>query len=424
MKKEGGSISVVAHRESEVRSYSRSWPVTFDYARGSRLYTGAGDSYLDFFSGAGTLNYGHNEPRLKRALIDYLERDGVTHGLDMFTTARADLIDTLGALILEPRGLDYTIAFPGPAGTTSVEAALKLARKATGRKVIGYFDMAYHGMTAGALSVSGTAARRASVGVPLGYNVELPYDPGAGQPDAEVPDFGQLLEETGTASDLAAVIVETVQGEGGLNTARDTWLQALARACQRNGTLLIVDDIQMGCGRTGPFFSFEDAGLTPDMVCLSKGIGGYGCPLSLLLIRPDLDVWRPGEHNGTFRGFNLAFVAGAEALRTYWSDDKLERSTRMRGEHVAQALRDIAAEYPGAGLQVRGRGLARGLRLSQPALAAEVQSNAFGRHLLMETSGARDDVVKLLPPLTITDEELDEGLAILRAAVRTVLGGR
>jgi diaminobutyrate-2-oxoglutarate transaminase len=341
----------------------------------------------------------------------------------MFTTARADLMDTLSALILAPRGLEYKIVFPGPAGTTAVEAALKLARKASGRKVVGYFDMGYHGMTAGALSVSGTAARRASAGVPLGYSVGLPYDPGPGQLTAEVADFDRLLEDTGQQADLAAVIVETVQGEGGMNTARDTWLRALADACRRNGTLLIVDDIQMGCGRTGPFFSFEDAGLVPDMVCLSKGIGGYGCPLSLLLIRPELDVWRPGEHNGTFRGFNLAFVAGAEALRTYWSDDKLERSTRARGERVGQALQGIAAEYPEAGLNVRGRGLARGLRFSDPALAAQVQSVAFERHLLMETSGARDDVVKLLPALTITDEELDEGLTVMRASVRAVLGG-
>ena len=416
-------MSVVADRESEVRSYSRIWPAEFDHARGSWLYTKPGAAYLDFFSGAGTLNYGHNEPRLKRALIDYIERDGVTHGLDMFTTARADLINTLSTLILEPRSLDYKIVFAGPAGATAVEAALKLARKTTGRKVIGYFDMGFHGMTTGALSVTGNAARRASAGVPFGYSVALPYDPDPDRPATEVPDFDRMLEGTGQLADLAAVIVETVQGEGGMNTARSAWLRSLAEACRRNGVLLIVDDIQMGCGRTGPFFSFEDAGLVPDMVCLSKGIGGYGCPLSLLLIRPELDVWRPGEHNGTFRGFNLAFVTGSEALRTYWSDDKLERSTRARGEQVERALQSIAAEYPEAGLNVRGRGLARGLRFTDPALASEVQSSAFERHLLMETSGARDDVVKLLPPLTITDEELEEGLAILRGSVRATLGG-
>ncbi|TLP50895.1 diaminobutyrate--2-oxoglutarate transaminase [Microbispora triticiradicis] len=416
-------MSVVAHRESEVRSYSRIWPAMFDHARGSWLYTKPGTAYLDFFSGAGTLSYGHNEPRLKRALIDYLERDGVTHGLDMFTTARADLMNTLSTLILEPRSLDYKIVFAGPAGATAVEAALKLARKASGRKVVGYFNMGYHGMTAGALSVAGNAERRASAGVPLGYSVELPYDLDPNGPATEVPDFDRLLEGTGRLADLAAVIVETVQGEGGMNTARSAWLRALAEACRRHGALLIVDDIQMGCGRTGPFFSFEDAGLVPDMVCLSKGIGGYGCPLSLLLIRPELDVWRPGEHNGTFRGFNLAFVTGAEALRTYWSDDKLERSTRGRGEQVDQALQNIADEYPEAGLNVRGRGLARGLGFPDPALARQVQSAAFERRLLMETSGARDDVVKLLPPLTITDDELEEGLAIVRASVRAALGG-
>ncbi|WP_206795359.1 aspartate aminotransferase family protein [Amycolatopsis sp. MtRt-6] len=416
-------MSVVADRESEVRSYSRVWPAAFDHARGSWLYTKTGDAYLDFFSGAGTLNYGHNEPRLKGALIDYLQRDGVTHGLDMFTTARADMVDTLSTLVLEPRGLDYKIAFPGPAGATAVEAALKLARKASGRKVVGYFDMGYHGMTAGALSVAGNATRRASAGVPFGYTVELPYDLGPDRAAGEVPDFDRLLAGTGRLADLAAVIVETVQGEGGMNTARSAWLRALAAACRRNGVLLIVDDIQMGCGRTGPFFSFEDAGLVPDMVCLSKGIGGYGCPLSLLLIRPELDVWRPGEHNGTFRGFNLAFVTGAEALRAYWSDDKLERSTRARGELVGQLLRDIAAEHPGAGLDVRGRGLALGLGFADPAQARRAQSVAFERHLLMETSGAHDNVVKLLPALTIADDELEQGLTILRDSVRVALGG-
>jgi diaminobutyrate-2-oxoglutarate transaminase len=417
-------MSATDRHESEVRSYSRNWPTTFDHSRGSRLYTAAGTSYLDFFVGAGTLNYGHNDPILKRALIDYLERDGVTHALDMFTTARADLLHTLSKLILEPRNLDYKVVFPGPAGATAVEAALKLARKAGGRKFIGYFDNGFHGMTLGALSVAGNAANRRSAGVPLSHSVALPYDhPAPDQSATDVPDFDRLLHGTGELADLAAVIVETVQAEGGMNTARAVWLRALADACRRHGVLLIVDDIQMGCGRTGPFFSFEDAGVAPDLVCLSKAIGGYGCPLALLLIRPELDVWQAGEHSGTFRGFNHAFVTGTEALRTYWSDDKLERSTRARGDRVGQALQDIAAGWPDAGLAVRGRGLGRGLKFADGALARQVCAEAFERRLLMETSGAHDEVVKLLPPLTVADEDLDEGLAIVEASVRAVLGG-
>jgi diaminobutyrate-2-oxoglutarate transaminase len=416
-------MSVFERHESEVRSYSRNWPVVFDHASGSRLYTADGTPYLDFFAGAGTLNYGHNDPVLKRALIDYLERDGVSHSLDMFTTARADLLQTLSDLVLVPRELDYKVVLPGPAGTTAVEAALKLARKATGRKVIAYFDNAFHGMTLGALSVTGAESRRRSAGVPLSHTVPLPYDLDANAPGAEIPDFDRLLADTGELDDLAAVIVETVQGEGGMYAARSAWLSALAQACHRHGVLFIVDDIQMGCGRTGPFFSFEDAGVVPDMVCLSKAIGGYGCPLSLALIRPELDVWQPGEHSGTFRGFNHAFVTATQALRTYWSDDKLEKSTRARGERVFRALQDIAVGYPEAGLTVRGRGLGRGLRFEDPEQARQVRTAAFERQLLMETSGPRDDVVKLLPPLTTTDVDLDEGLSILDGAVRAVLGG-
>jgi diaminobutyrate-2-oxoglutarate transaminase len=416
-------MNVFEQHESEVRSYSRSWPVVFDHASGSRLHTADGTSYLDFFAGAGTLNYGHNDPVLKRALIDYLERDGVTHALDMFTTARAELLQTLSELVLTPRGLDYKVVFPGPAGATAVEAALKLARKATGRKVIAHFDNAFHGMTLGALSVTGGEAHRRAAGVPLHHTARLPYDLDPDLPATEVPDFAALLAGIDEPDDLAAVIVETVQGEGGMFAARAAWLRELAEATRRRGALLIVDDIQMGCGRTGPFFSFEDAGVVPDMVCLSKAIGGYGCPLSLLLIRPDLDVWRPGEHSGTFRGFNHAFVTATEALRAYWSDDKLEKSTRARGERVFRALSDIAAAHPEAGLSVRGRGLGRGLRFENPEQAGRVRTAAFERRLLMETSGRRDDVVKLLPPLTIADADLDEGLSILDESVRLVLGG-
>lgn len=416
-------MTVFERLESEVRSYSRNWPAVFDRSSASRLYCADGTSYLDFFAGAGTLNYGHNNPILKRALIDYIERDGVTHALDMFTTARADLLNTVEERILGPRGLDYKVVFPGPAGATAVEAALKLARKATGRKFVGYFDNAFHGVTLGALSVNGNAGNRRSARVPLGHGVPLPYDTDPDLPPADVPDFDQLLDHTGQLSDMAAVIVETLQGEGGMTALRDAWLRALAQACRRHGVLLIVDDIQMGCGRTGPFFSFEDAGIVPDMVCLSKSIGGYGNPLALLLVRPELDVWEPGEHSGTFRGFNHAFVTGAEALRTYWSDDRLELSTRARGERVASALGEIAASHPEAGLTVRGRGLGLGLKFGDPALAGQVRAAAFERHLLIETSGPRDEVVKLLPPLTTSEADLDEGLSILEESVRVVLAG-
>ncbi|WP_394620204.1 diaminobutyrate--2-oxoglutarate transaminase [Lentzea sp. JNUCC 0626] len=409
-------MTVFDTRESRVRSYSRLWPVVFDRAEGSRLHAEDGTSYLDFFAGAGALNYGHNNPVLKQALLDYVSRDGVTHALDMFTVAKRDFLETFERLVLRPRGLDHRVVFPGPGGANAVEAALKLARKVTGRHAVISFTNSFHGMTLGALAVSGNNVKRAASGVPLVHTTPMPYD-GYRSGDG-VALLEGLLADAGSGLDRpAAVIVETVQGEGGLHTASDGWLQRLSLLCSRFGVLLIVDDVQMGCGRTGPFFSFEDSGVVPDMICLSKSIGGYGLPMALTLVRPELDVWQPGEHNGTFRGVSPSFVTGAEALRTYWSDAALEKSVRAKGERVAAALTEIAAAHPG--VEVRGRGLAAGLRIGEPA--GRVCAAAFDRGLLVETSGAADDVVKLLPPLTINDHEIDEGLDIVRKSVDAVL---
>ncbi|MGI5426021.1 diaminobutyrate--2-oxoglutarate transaminase [Streptomyces sp. CA-179760] len=412
-------MNVFEQRESGVRSYSRRWPVVFTRATGSRLYAEDGRGWLDFFAGAGSLNYGHNNPVLKRALLDYVGNDGVTHALDMFTSARRDLLETLGELVLRPRGLDHRVMFPGPGGANAVEAALKLARTVTGRTEVVHFTDSFHGATLGALAVTGNPLHRRSAGVPLTGATPVPFDRPEEHPRPEY--LARLL--AGPASGLdrpAAVIVETVQAEGGVNVARAEWLRTLAELCREHEILLIVDDVQVGCGRTGAFFSFEDAGVVPDLVCLSKSIGGYGLPLSLLLIRPDLDVWPPGAHSGTFRGVNPAFVTATEALRTYWRDDALEKSTRARGEWVGSALRGIVGAHPGAGLSARGRGLVHGLEVGA-GLADQVADEASAQGLLVETSGPRDEVVKLLPPLTVSDEELAEGLAILEDSVRVVL---
>ncbi|MEW2545128.1 diaminobutyrate--2-oxoglutarate transaminase [Streptomyces sp. NPDC047002] len=417
-------MSVFEEMESEVRSYSRAWPVVFDLARGSWLHDEDGRRYLDFFSGAGALNYGHNPPVLKRALMDYLSRDGVAHSLDMFTVARRHFLTALRETVLAPRSLDYRVVFPGPGGANAVEAALKLARRVTGRTTVVGFTNSFHGMTLGALAVSGNAAKRAAAGVPLAHTVSLPYD-GYGDGSPELLD--RMIADPGSGLDTpAAVIVETVQGEGGVRAAGDGWLRALAEVCRRHAVLLIVDDVQMGCGRTGPFFSFEDAGIVPDMVCLSKSIGGYGLPLALTLIRPELDVWQPGEHNGTFRGVGPAFVTGAAALRAYWSGNDLEKAVRSAGERLAAALGEIARAHPDTDITVRGRGLAAGLGFptfpgAPDGLASRISAEAFRRGLLVETSGADGSVVKLLPPLTVTDSELDQGVDILAAAVGSAL---
>ncbi|GAA2568382.1 MULTISPECIES: diaminobutyrate--2-oxoglutarate transaminase [Streptomyces] len=405
--------------ESEVRSYCRGWPAVFDRANGSRLYDENDRPYLDFFSGAGALNYGHNNPVLKRALLDYLERDGVAHALDMSTAAKRTFLETFQDTVLAPRDLPYKVMFPGPAGTNAVEAALKLARKVKGREAVVFFTNAFHGMSLGSLAVTGNAFKRAGAGIPLVHATPMPYDE---RPDGREPGFlwfERLLASEGSGLDTpAAVIVETVQGEGGINVARAEWLRGLADLCRRRDMLLIVDDIQMGCGRTGAFFSFEEAGITPDIVTLAKSVSGYGLPMALTLFRPELDIWEPGEHNGTFRGFNPAFVTATAALEEYWRDGRLEKQTLARGDQVEQALLAVAADRPGPAPDVRGRGLAWGMEFADPSRATAVCARAFELGLLLETSGPEDQVAKLFPPLTIGDEELEEGLALFGRAVR------
>ncbi|MFI9531970.1 diaminobutyrate--2-oxoglutarate transaminase [Nocardia fusca] len=405
--------------ESNVRGYCRSWPTVFETAQGAWLRDESGKDFLDFFAGAGALNYGHNNPVLKSALIDYIAGDGITHGLDMSTVAKRKLLETVRDTLLAPRGLDYKVQFPGPTGANAVEAALKLARKVTGRQTIMSFTNAFHGMTLGALSVTGNAMKRAGAGVPLNHATPMPYD---GYFDGATADFlwmERVLDDSSSGMDRpAAVIVETVQGEGGVNLARDEWLRHLASLCAARGILLIVDDVQMGCGRTGPFFSFESAGITPDIVTLSKSIGGYGLPMALVLFKPEHDVWSPGEHNGTFRGNNPSFTTAQVALEHFWSDDVLEKSTVAKGKRVASALEEIAGAVPG--VSTRGRGLVHGLVFDDASQAGKVCQVAFDRGLLAETSGASDEVVKLLPPLTIADDELDQGLHILSDAVETI----
>ena len=407
--------------ESEVRSYCRSWPAVFERAEGSHMYDEDGRRYLDFFAGAGALNYGHNHPDLRRPLLEYLGSGAVVHALDMQTPAKRSFLETFDDLILRPRGLDYRVQFPGPAGANAVEAALKLARKVTGREHIISFTNAFHGMTLGALAVTGNSMKRGGAGVPLSYATPAPYDDYF---DGETPDFlwlERVLSDSGSGVEHpAAVIVETVQGEGGLNAARAGWLRELADLCRRHEMLLIVDDVQAGCGRTGTFFSFEEAGIVPDIVCLSKSLSGYGLPMAITLLKPELDIWEPGEHNGTFRGYNPAFVTATAALRRFWSDDVLSKEVEMKARQVGDGLADIAGRRSDA--RVRGRGLLQGLAFDDAETSGKVAAGAFERGLLVETSGPEGEVVKLMPALTIDPDELREGLEILDAAVTAVAG--
>ena len=413
-------MKIFSKLESEVRGYCRSFPVVFDRAEGSRLFDESGKPYIDFFCGAGALNYGHNPEFMRRALMAYLERGAITHSLDMMTVAKRDFLTRFEQVILEKRSLSYKVQFPGPTGTNAVEAALKLARKYTSRRDVVSFTNAFHGMTLGSLAVTGNAFKRQGAGVPLNHTVVVPY---CNYLDGGVDSLAlleSLLNNTSSGIDLpAAVILETVQAEGGINVASGPWLRNLAALCKRHGIVLIVDDIQVGCGRTGPFFSFEHAGITPDIVCLSKSLSGYGLPLAITLVRPELDVWAPGEHNGTFRGHNPAFVTATAAL-DYWTDDRLERAVLEKGERVASALADLCARAPQFIADQRGRGLIRGLTFSQHAMASQVARAAFARGLIIETAGPDDEVLKVMPALTTDQATLEEGLEILREAVLDV----
>jgi diaminobutyrate-2-oxoglutarate transaminase len=414
-------MGIIEDRESAVRSYCRTWPAAFDRAAGSWLYDEDGRPYLDFFTGASALNYGHNNPAIKGALLKYLADNRVIHSLDMETVAKREFLSAFDELILQPRQLNYRVQFPGPAGATAVEAALKLARKVSGRTEVVSFCGAFHGMTLGALAVTGSSFHRAGAGVPLPHATHIPYGCAVESSEPNSPGIERLLQDRETRLDeVAAVIVETVQAEGGINVAPLEWLSELAEFCRRHDIVFIVDDVQMGCGRTGPFFSFEPAGIKPDIVCLSKSISGFGFPLALTLIRADLDIWKPGEHNGTFRGINPAFVTGKAALDLYWRDKALEEATLASGQRVAAALSSLTHSVPGTPLRSRGRGLVHGLVIEDGELARKVSLAAFERGLLVETAGSDGEVIKLLPPLTATDAELDQGVARLADAVQAI----
>lgn len=415
-------MNIFTQLESNVRSYCRSFPTVFTRARGSMVTDEHGRCYIDFLSGAGTLNYGHNNPAIKQQLLDYIESDGVVHSLDMATAAKRRFLETLERLVLEPRGLHYRVQFTGPTGTNAVEAALKIARKVTGRQNVIAFTNAFHGVTLGAVAATASAYYRAAAGLSARGTSFMPYDGYLG-PDVDTTEYlDHVLRDGGSGVDHpAAVIVETVQGEGGVNVASFEWLQSLEAVCRRHAVLLIVDDIQAGCGRTGPFFSFEEAGISPDIITLSKSLSGYGLPFSLVLMKPELDQWQPGEHNGTFRGHNLAFVTATAALEQYWQDDELTRAVKRKGHLLHAALRGMADDCGLGALSARGRGMMQGLDCGSGELASRISFKAFERGLLIERSGTDGRVVKCLSPLTISDDHLLEGLHILEDSVKATL---
>lgn len=414
------SMDVFEDKESKVRSYSRSFPTVFNKAKGYQLWDVEGKEYIDFFAGAGTLNYGHNNDRMKNLLIDYIEKDAITHSLDMATIARGEFLERFEETILKPRNLDYKVMFPGPTGTNTVESALKIARKVTGRSNVISFTNGFHGMTIGSLSVTGNATKRGGAGVPLNNSVFMPFDDYT-EEGSSIEYIESFLENSSSGIDLpAAMILETVQGEGGINAASFEWLRSIEKICRRFDILLIIDDVQAGCGRTGTFFSFEPAGISPDIVCLSKSIGGYGLPMALTLIKPNYDIWEPGEHNGTFRGNNLAFITAAEAL-TYWEDDQFSEDVQQKAKMMRNFVDYIIDEYPELKAEGRGRGLMQGVACQSGDIAEKVCEEAFSRGLLMETSGPDGEVFKFLPPLIIDEDGLEKGFGIVEDSVKAAL---
>lgn len=423
LEKQSQPGNIFESRESDVRSYCRNFPDIFNRAKNSIIYSETGEEYIDFLAGAGALNYGHNNDYIKHKVIAYLASDAIAHGLDMHTSAKKEFIEKFCSSILEPKNLDYKIQFCGPTGTNAVEAALKLARKIKKRPGIFSFMGAYHGMTLGSLAATGNIAARAGASVTLNNVTFMPYPYGfmenfntIGYIEAVLNDVNSGIEKP------AAIIFETVQAEGGVIVAPVEWMQQLRDLCSRHDILLICDDIQVGCGRTGLFFSFERANIVPDMVILSKSISGYGFPMSLLLLKPELDIWEPGEHTGTFRGNQLAFV-GASAALEYRENIGLEREVQLKEFFLQKFLAEEIVSISEK-MEIRGIGLIWGIDLKNfggATFAKQVTSRCFELGLIVERVGRNDTVIKILPPLTIEWSILQKGCGILQQALSDCL---
>lgn len=417
------NTTVFEQHESAVRSYCRHFPAVFARAKGAEMFDEDGNRYIDFFCGAGALNYGHNNPYIQQAILDYIQSDGLLHGMDMFTPAKRLFLETLQEKVLKPRGLDYKVMCCGPTGTNGVEAALKLARKYTGRSNVFAFMGCFHGMTLGSLSLTTEAYARNAAGVALTdcTHIPAPYM----FPELDVIGYMQRLldDDHSGVEKPAALILETVQAEGGIYPLSVDFLQACRKFCTDNGILLIVDDIQAGCARTGTFFSFERAGIKPDMVVLSKSIGGMGLPMCLLLISPEEDIWKPAEHNGTFRGNQLGFVAGKAGLE-YMLEHHVEEQVRRKAVIVEDFIKNELLPLDER-LTYRGIGLMWGVdcaKLGGDPVSEAVIEACFRRGLILERAGRDSSVVKFMPALVIEDKVLLEGLEIVKEAFKEVLG--
>ncbi|WSV99660.1 diaminobutyrate--2-oxoglutarate transaminase family protein [Streptomyces sp. NBC_01006] len=406
-----GILRRQAMRESAARTYARSLPIVPVRARGLTIEGADGRRYLDCLSGAGTLALGHNHPVVLEAVRGVLDSGAPLHVLDLATPVKDAFTTELFACLPPALAADARIQFCGPAGTDAVEAALKLVRTATGRSGLLAFTGAYHGMTAGALGASGGAPDVRVTRLPFPQDFRCPF--GVGGPEGArlgARWTESLLDDPkGGVPSPAAMIVEPVQGEGGVFPAPDAWLRRMREITEARGIPLIADEVQTGVGRTGAFWGVDHAGVVPDVMVLSKAIGG-SLPLAVIVYRSGLDVWAPGAHAGTFRGNQLAMAAGAATL-AYVRKNRLAERAGALGERMLTALRDLASAHPCIG-DVRGRGLMIGIELVDPdtgapapTLAAAVRQECLNRGLIVELGGRGAGVVRLLPPLTLTDDQ-------------------
>lgn len=427
-----------ARRESAARTYPRNIPIAIAEAKGIYVRDVDGLVYVDCLAGAGTLALGHNHPVVVEAIRAVLREGRPLHALDLATPVKDRFVEELFGSLPANFAERARVQFCGPAGADAVEAAVKLVKTATGRGGVMSFHGGYHGMTHGAMSLTGNLAPKEPVGalmpevqfLPYPYGYRCPFGIGGEEGHRAISRYiERLLEdpESGVKKP-AAMILEAVQGEGGSIPAPDGWMREIRRITREKGIPLIVDEVQTGAGRTGRMYAFEHSGVTPDVVVLSKAIGG-SLPLAVVVYDESLDEWRPGAHAGTFRGNQLAMAAGTATLRYILENDLPGHAARM-GERLMGGLRRVQESVRCIG-EVRGRGLMVGVEIvdadaepdslgslpNHPELARRIQRECLRRGLIIETGGRHGSVLRLLPPLIITAEQIDEVCATLHEAV-------
>jgi diaminobutyrate-2-oxoglutarate transaminase len=415
-------------RESNARSYPRRLPVALASGDGVHVTDTEGRVFIDCLAGAGALALGHNHPVVKEALQQALRGGVPLQTLDLTTPVKQRFVDALFASLPESFAKNARVQFCGPSGADATEAAVKLVKTATGRRSMISFQGGYHGMTHGALSLTGCLDPKLAVAglmpdvhfMPYPYRYRCPFGVGGDQGHRLASAYLEraLRDPNGGITPPAGLILEAVQGEGGVVPAADEWLREVRRITRELGIPLIVDEIQTGLGRTGALFAFEHAGVVPDVVLLSKAVGG-GLPLSVVVYNADLDRWGPGAHAGTFRGNQLAMAAGCATIE-YVREQGLDKHAAAMGERLQGRLRGLLTSARCVG-DVRGRGLMVGVEIVErdgapdscgarpaaPAMARRIQAEAFARGLILELGGRNDTVVRFLPPLIVTAEQID-----------------